>query len=194
MHLPSSCFANLKLLHFCRSRWRCRRRCLSYQLLVKSYDLSTLIVYVNTYANLFASCVQRQQAWQAFKPTPLYRTFWHEKRFFWVGDFISGRTEVFVRRLQPNPLASHRLSLVRFFAPPWTWFHFICANPLYSRFWLFFSQWQLFHDQGNIWVSNLSFTKVFRKNFDCVFNKHNRDFKIWDATTSRTRWLIKDWN
>ena len=20
------------------------------------------------------------------------------------------------------------------------------------------------------------------------------DFKIWDATTSRTRWLIKDWN
>ena len=21
-----------------------------------------------------------------------------------------------------------------------------------------------------------------------------RDFKIWDATTSRTRWLIKDWN
>ena len=21
----------------------------------------------------------------------------------------------------------------------------------------------------------------------------NRDFKIWDATTSRTRWLIKDW-
>ena len=23
---------------------------------------------------------------------------------------------------------------------------------------------------------------------------HIRDFKIWDATTSRTRWLIKDWN
>ena len=26
------------------------------------------------------------------------------------------------------------------------------------------------------------------------FNNINRDFKIWDATTSRTLWLIKDWN
>ncbi|CAH3025329.1 unnamed protein product, partial [Porites evermanni] len=34
-----------------------------------SYDLSTLIVYVNTYANLFASCLQRQQAWQAICKT-----------------------------------------------------------------------------------------------------------------------------
>ena len=22
---------------------------------------------------------------------------------------------------------------------------------------------------------------------------NSKDFKIWDATTSRTRWLIKDW-
>ena len=39
---------------------------------------------------------------------------------------------------------------------------------------------------------------VSKKFMFCLKNEQKciiyiRDFKIWDATTSRTRWLIKDW-
>ena len=61
-------------------------------------------------------------------------------------------------------------------------------------------------DRGNGWVKvskdgaiqnegqiNLCLFCAGRDRLE-TFVTGNRDFKIWDATTSRTQWLIKDWN
>ena len=45
-----------------------------------------------------------------------------------------------------------------------------------------------------IYPSELELKDTSTSSTEVCYLDTNRDFKIWDATTSRTRWLIKDWN